>query len=83
MEERIDEAKGTIKEGAGRVTGDTEMEAEGRGQREVARAERNIKGVGDQIKGSVERGVGKLTDDESREAEGTATRLKGDVERTG
>ena len=83
MEERIDELKGTMKEGVGRVTDNEKMEAEGRGEREVARAERNIKGAGDQIKGAVERGVGKLTDDEGREAEGRGTQLKGDIERTG
>lgn len=83
MEERIDEFKGGLKEGAGKITGDTELEAEGRGEREIARAERNIKGVGDQVKGTVERGVGKLTGDEALEAEGTLNQRKGDIERTG
>jgi uncharacterized protein YjbJ (UPF0337 family) len=83
MEERIDEFKGGLKEGAGKMTGDTELEAEGRGEREIARARRNIKGVGDQIKGGVERGIGKLSGDKSREAEGAGTQLKGDIERAG
>ena len=83
MEERIDELKGSLKEGAGRVTGDTELQAEGRGEREIAKAERNIKGAGEQIKGGIERGVGKLTGDESTQAQGIADETKGDINRTG
>ncbi len=83
MDERIDEMKGNLKETAGRATGDTELQAEGRGEREIARAKRNIKGAGEQIKGAAERGVGKLTGDESTRAEGEADQLRGDINRTG
>ena len=83
MSERIDELKGTIKEGAGRLTDDKELEAEGRGEKTIARAERTVKGVGDQIKGGIERGIGKMTGDKETEAKGAADQLKGDVERTG
>ena len=81
--ERFDEFKGNVKEGAGKLTGDKEMEAEGRGEKNMAKAERTAKGVGNQVKGSIERGVGKLTGDEEREARGEYDSAKGDVQRTG
>jgi len=83
MSDRIDELKGTIKEGAGRVTDDKELEAEGRGEKKLAQAERAVKGVGDQIKGGIERGIGKMTGDHETEAKGAAHQAKGDIERTG
>jgi uncharacterized protein YjbJ (UPF0337 family) len=83
MSERIDELKGNVKEGAGKLTGNEKMEAEGRGEKKMAEAKREVKGVGNQVKGSVERGVGKLTGDEEREARGDYDSAKGDVQRTG
>jgi uncharacterized protein YjbJ (UPF0337 family) len=83
MSDRVDELKGTLKEGAGRLTDDKELEAEGRGEKTVARAERKVKGIGNQIKGSIERGVGKMTGHEETEARGAADQLKGDAQRTG
>ena len=83
MSERIDEAKGNIKEGLGKVTGNQDMEAEGKAEHESAAAKREVKGVGNQVKGSVEEGLGKVTGDEETQARGTADRLKGDSQRTG
>ena len=83
MNDRIDELKGTVKEGAGKLTDDPELEAEGRGEKTVARTERNIKGIGNQAKGAIEQGIGKMTGDDSKRAEGTADRLKGDAQRNG
>jgi uncharacterized protein YjbJ (UPF0337 family) len=83
MSDRIDEAKGNIKEGLGKVTGNQDMEAEGKAEHDSATAKREVKGVGNQVKGSVEEGLGKVTGDEETRARGTADRLKGDSQRTG
>jgi uncharacterized protein YjbJ (UPF0337 family) len=83
MGDRIDEAKGNIKEGVGKLTGNEELEAEGAVDSEAARAQRNVKGVGNQVAGSVKSAAGELTGDARLRAEGEADRLKGDTQRTG
>jgi uncharacterized protein YjbJ (UPF0337 family) len=79
----MDELKGNIKQGIGKVTGNEELEAEGKVEHDTAKASREMKGAGNQIKGSVEEGVGKVTGDEETEARGMADRLKGDTQRAG
>jgi uncharacterized protein YjbJ (UPF0337 family) len=79
----MDEMKGNIKQGIGKVTGNEELEAEGKVEHDKAKASREMKGAGNQIKGSVEEGVGKVTGDEETEARGMADRLKGDTQRAG
>jgi uncharacterized protein YjbJ (UPF0337 family) len=83
MGDRIDELKGNLKEGAGKVTGNTDMEAEGRGEKTMAQGKREVKGAANQVKGNIEEGVGRLTGDDSTRAEGKADQAKGNVERTG
>ena len=83
MGERMDEAKGNIKEGIGKLTGDTEMQAEGQTERDTAKAKREVKGAADEVKGSVEEGLGKVTGDDETRARGMADRVKGDTERAG
>jgi uncharacterized protein YjbJ (UPF0337 family) len=83
MGDRIDEMKGSLKQGAGKLTGDKDLEAEGQAEQDAAHAKREVKGVGNQIKGNVEEGVGKLTGDEETRAEGVVDRVKGDTQRTG
>jgi uncharacterized protein YjbJ (UPF0337 family) len=83
MGERIEEAKGNVKQGVGRVAGDPELEAEGKAQKDGAKAARETKGLGNQIKGSVEETVGKVTGDDETRARGAADRLKGDAQRAG
>jgi uncharacterized protein YjbJ (UPF0337 family) len=83
MGDRIDELKGNVKEGAGKMTGNTEMEAEGRGEKTLAQGRREVKGAANQIKGNIEQGVGRLTDDDSTRAQGMADQAKGNAERTG
>jgi uncharacterized protein YjbJ (UPF0337 family) len=83
MSERVDEAKGNIKEGFGKVTGNKDMEAEGKAEHDAAEGKRQVKGAANQVKGSVEEGLGKVTGDKETEARGTADRLKGDSQRTG
>ena len=83
MSERVDELKGDVKQGLGKLTGNERLEAEGKAEHDAAKAERELKGAANQAKGSVKEEIGKLTGDESLEAEGAADRLKGDVQRTG
>jgi len=83
MGERMDEAKGNIKEGIGKLTGDTEMQAEGRTERDTAKAKREVKGAANEVKGKVEEGLGKVTGDDETRARGMADRVKGDTERAG
>jgi uncharacterized protein YjbJ (UPF0337 family) len=83
MSERIEEAKGSIKENVGRMTGNSELEAEGRAERDTAHAKRQVKGAANQAKGSIEENLGKVTGDDETRARGVADRLKGDSQRTG
>jgi len=83
MADRIDEFKGRVKEGVGKLTGDEELETEGEVQAEGARAGRKIKGAATEAGGVIKETFGKLTGDEVTEAEGKADRLKGKVERSG
>jgi uncharacterized protein YjbJ (UPF0337 family) len=83
MNERVDELKGDVKQGLGKITGNERLEAEGKAEHDVAKAEREAKGAANQLKGRVKEEVGKLTGNENLEAEGAADRLKGDVQRTG
>ena len=83
MGERIDETKGNIKEGVGKLTGNTEMQAEGKAEHDTAKASREVKGTANQIKGHVEEGLGRMTGDDESIARGTADRIKGDTERAG
>jgi uncharacterized protein YjbJ (UPF0337 family) len=83
MEERGDELKGNIKQGIGKMTGNEDLEAEGRIERDSAKAQREVKGAGTQLKGSVQEGIGKIAGDEEMQARGTADRLKGEADRAG
>jgi uncharacterized protein YjbJ (UPF0337 family) len=83
MGDRINEIKGEVKKGIGKVTGNEKLEAEGRAEHDAAHASHQAKGIGNQVKGSVEEGIGKVTGDEETRARGTADRLKGDAQRTG
>jgi uncharacterized protein YjbJ (UPF0337 family) len=83
MGDRMHEIKGNVKEGVGKVTGNEELEAEGRVEHDSAHAAREAKGMGNQVKGRVEEGVGRMTGNEETEARGMADRLKGDTQRAG
>jgi len=83
MGDRIDETKGNVKEGIGKLTGNTEMESEGRDERDTAKAKREVKGAANQVIGSVKEGLGKVTGDDETRARGIADRIKGDAERAG
>ncbi len=46
----MNQAKGSIKENAGKVLGDDEMEAKGKGEKEAGKAEKNVGKVENAIK---------------------------------
>jgi uncharacterized protein YjbJ (UPF0337 family) len=83
MSERVDEFKGRVKEGAGSLTGNERLEAEGKAEAEGARAERKTRGALRETGGTLKEGVGALTGDEVTEAEGRAQRVHGQAERKG
>jgi uncharacterized protein YjbJ (UPF0337 family) len=83
MNDRVDEARGSIKQGFGKLTGKQDVEAEGKAEQDSAVARREVKGAANQVKGNVEEGLGKVTDDDELRFRGTADRLKGDTQRTG
>ena len=83
MSERIDEMKGNLKQGVGKLTGDEDMQAEGRAEHDTAKAKREIKGAGTELKGHVEEGVGRVTGNDETRARGIADQLKGKADRAG
>jgi uncharacterized protein YjbJ (UPF0337 family) len=83
MGDRLDEMKGNLKEGTGKLTGDREMEAEGRAEHDTAEMRRETKGAANELKGNVEEGLGRVTGDDETRARGTADRLKGETQKAG
>ena len=85
----LDQVKGKVKEEIGEATGNPNLEDEGRAQknmgearREVSQASERAKGTGEQIKGSVKSAVGSLTGNDRLEAEGHVEKTKGKLRST-
>ncbi len=83
---KLDEIGGNIKQGIGNLTGNEQMQAEGRaqelegeGRQGAAKAVGTAKGMGEEAKGNLKQGVGDLTDNERMEAEGHADELQGEA----
>ncbi|HEY7065764.1 MAG TPA: CsbD family protein [Chloroflexota bacterium] len=83
MGDRVDELKGDVKEGWGKLTSNERVEAEGRAEHHKAKAMRETKGALQQAGGSVKEGVGGVVGDERLEAEGKADRLGGKAKQMG
>lgn len=83
MGDRIDELKGNVQEGLGKLTGNEQMEAEGEVRSGTARAKRKTRGALRQAGGAVKEGFGKMTGREVTEAEGAAEQLRGKAEQAG
>jgi uncharacterized protein YjbJ (UPF0337 family) len=77
MGERVEELKGSMKEAAGKVTGNERLEGKGKGQKAGAKMARETKGAANQVAGKVKDAAGEVTDDPRLEAEGEAQNLKG------
>lgn len=58
MSAKSDQVKGHVKEAAGVLTGDKELESQGKSDRRIGEAEEKI----DQAKDKVEQGAGKIRD---------------------
>jgi uncharacterized protein YjbJ (UPF0337 family) len=81
MADRVDELKGNLKEGVGKLTRNRRLEAEGESEANAARAKRRVKGSVKEAGGSIAEGVGKLTGNRSMEAKGKAQRVRGETDR--
>ena len=66
MGEFENKVEGTVKEGAGKLTGDEDLEARGAGQKTVGNVQEGARKVG----GAIEETVGKVTGDPGKQAEG-------------
>jgi len=77
MPGRGDEVKGSIKEAAGKVTGNERLQAEGKADQAKGKAARETAGAANQVAGNVKKGTGKVLGNEQMKAEGTAQNLKG------
>jgi uncharacterized protein YjbJ (UPF0337 family) len=87
---------GAIKEGVGKLTGDTKLNAEGKVEHAAGSVQNTagkvedephhgvdhdrIEGAGKKLGGSIKEGVGKLTGDSKLEAEGKAQKAAGTVQ---
>lgn len=81
-----EEIGGKIKGALGRLTGDEQMEAEGRakelkgeGKQEAAKAGERVKGAVEEATGALKNRVGAVIDNEQMQAEGKAKELKGEA----
>lgn len=83
MGDRLDELKGNVKEGFGKLTGNERLEAEGDSQADGAKARRKTKGALRQAGGKVKETVGDLIGNDRLEAEGKADQLRGRADRLG
>ena len=54
LEEKIDQAKGAVKEGIGKVTGDKKVEKEGVAEKAAAKIKEVIEDAKDAVEGTVE-----------------------------
>ena len=54
LENKLEQATGSIKEGFGKVTGDSKIEAEGAVEKTVAKAKEVVEDAKDAVEGAVE-----------------------------
>ena len=66
MEEKIDQAKGAIKEGVGKLTGDKKVEKEGAAEKAAAKVKEFAKDTKDAVEGTID-GIKKSTADKDKE----------------
>ena len=83
MTGRADELKGKVKEVAGKVLGNEQMQGEGMAEGAKGTVQREATGAVDQVTGKVRERAGGLLGDEETQAEGEAQDLKGNAESTG
>ncbi len=54
MEEKIDQAKGAVKEGVGKLTGDKKMEKEGVAEKAASKVKEIAEDVKDAVEGTID-----------------------------
>ncbi|WP_455438740.1 CsbD family protein [Streptococcus salivarius] len=54
IEDKLNQAKGALKEGAGKLSGDKKTQAEGAVEKVVAKAKDSLEDVKDSVEGAVE-----------------------------
>lgn len=77
------EVKGTVKEFAGKVLNNEQMQAEGKAERLAGKAERETAGAVNQAVGTVKREAGEIAGNKRLQIEGEAQRLKGKAQQMG
>ncbi len=76
MGDRVDQLKGELKEGLGKVTRNRRLEAQGEIEAHAAKARRRRKAAVQEVRGDLKEAFGTLTGDASMEAEGKADRVR-------
>ncbi len=77
MAGRGEEIKGSLKEGAGKILHNEDMEASGRVEKNRGRVKRRAGGSAKELAGTAKMGAGKLTGNKSLQAKGKAEREAG------
>jgi uncharacterized protein YjbJ (UPF0337 family) len=77
MAGRVKETKGGIKEGAGKLLRNEDMQAEGRAEKTAGRTQRRAKGSVKEVTGAAKQATGKLTGNKSLEHKGKAEKKSG------
>ena len=77
MAGRGKELKGGLKTAAGKVTGDKDLEAKGRAEKNAGRTRRRAGGAAKELAGTAKQAAGKVTGDKDLELEGAAQRQAG------
>lgn len=54
LEEKVEQAKGAVKEGIGKVTGDKKTESEGAAQKAASKVKEVVEDVKDAVEGTIE-----------------------------
>ncbi len=54
LEEKVEQAKGAVKEGIGKVTGDKKTETEGAAQKAASKVKEVVEDVKDAVEGAIE-----------------------------
>jgi uncharacterized protein YjbJ (UPF0337 family) len=83
MSDRLDELKGNVKKGLGKLTGNQRLKMKGVAEAAGARARRETKGALRQAGGRVKEAIGGLTGRAALKAKGKAEQLRGKAERAG
>ncbi len=81
MTGQLDEIKGALKKGVGRLAGDDGLEAEGATRQKATETPRKVVGAVEESKGTIKGAVGNAINSPAIRAERTADRLRDEAER--